>query len=193
MGALAAGAVLAGGAQAAKETTVEVTMAGRAYQPTELTVGLGQTVVWKNLSLTHHTVTSTTGVFESSSISPRESYSVTFTKSGTFDYECLIHPTMKGSVVVLDLAPGTLQLRLSARRTGHGVVAVARVRAARSGPVLLQTRSGGVWQTVAHGTLSAQGEATLTLPRPDRRFLRAALPAHLGQPRLLSRTERSPA
>jgi plastocyanin len=59
VGALAAGAVLAGGAQAAKETTVEVTMAGRAYQPTELTVGLGQTVVWKNLSLTHHTVTST--------------------------------------------------------------------------------------------------------------------------------------
>lgn len=185
--------MLAGGAQAANETPVEVTMVGRAYQPTELTVGLGQTVVWQNRSITHHTVTSTTGLFESSSIAPGESYSLTFSKPGTFDYECTIHRTMKGSVVVLDLAPGTLQLRLSAHRTGHGVVAVAHIRAARSGLVLLEARGGGVWHTVAQGVLDSQGERELTLPRPAHRILRVALPAQFGQRQELSRTERSPA
>jgi plastocyanin len=190
---LAAVAVLVGGAQAAKETPVIVAMAGRAYQPAELTVGLGQTVVWQNQSITHHTVTSTTKLFESSSIAPSESYSVTFSNPGTFDYECTIHPTMKGSIVVLDLAPGTLQLRLSTRRTSHGAVAVAHIRAARSGPVLLQVHSRGAWQTVGRGTLNAQGQAAVTLTRPARRFLRVVLPAHLSQPRELSRAERSPA
>jgi plastocyanin len=191
--ALAAVATLAGGARAANETPVEVTMVGRAYQPTELTVGLGQTVVWQNQSITHHTVTSTTKLFESSSIAPGESYSMVFSKPGTFDYECTIHPTMKGSVVVLDLPPRTLQLRLSARRTSHGAVTVVHIRAARSGPVLLQARGGGAWQTVARGTLGAQGQATLTLAQPAHRLLRVALPAQLGQPRELGRAERSPA
>jgi plastocyanin len=190
---LAAAVMLAAPAHAANETPVEESIVGRAYQPAALTVGRGQTVIWQNQSITHHTVTSTTGLFGSSSIAPGESYSVTFSNPGTFDYKCTIHPTMKGSVVVLDLAPGTIQLRLSARRTGRGVVAVAHIRAARSGPVSVQARTGGAWRTVARGTFDAQGEATLTLPRAAKSVLRAALPALLGQPQELSRTERSPA
>jgi plastocyanin len=191
--ALAAAALPTVGAQAAQEAPVGVEIVGRAYQPSELTVGLGQTVNWQNRSITHHTVTSTAGVFESSSIGPGESYSVTFSKPGTFDYTCTIHPTMKGSVVVLALAPGTLQLRLSARHTSRGAVALAHISAARSGPVLLQARIGGAWRTVAHGTLDAEGQATLALSNPARRSLRVALPAQFGQPRELSRPERAPA
>ena len=192
---LATLALLAGGARAAQEAPVIVTMVGRAYQPSELTVGLGQTVVWANRSITHHTVTSTTGLFASSSIAPGESYSLTFSQAGTFDYTCTIHPTMKGEVVVLDLAPGTLTLRLTSRHTAHGALAVAHVRAARSGPVVLQVRddAGGAWRTVAHGTLDAQGRATIAVREPGHGTLRALLPAALGQPRELSRGERSPA
>lgn len=192
--ALALAALLAGGAvQAAQEAPVEAAIVGRAYQPPALTVGLGQTVVWQNRSVTHHTVTSTVGQFDSGSISPGESYTLTFSKPGTFEYRCTIHPTMKGSVVVLDVAPGTLRVRVTAKRTGHGAEAVVRVQAARAGAVLLQARGKDAWQTVAHGQLDSAGEATLTLAHPARRLLRVALPATLGQPRQLSPAERSPA
>ncbi len=190
---LAAVWLLSGDALATGETPVVVQTVGRAYLPVELTVGLGQTVVWQNRSITHHTVTSTSGLFESSSIAPGGSYSETFAKAGTFDYECLIHPGMKGSVVVLDLPAGKIELRLSVRRSAGTAVTVAHVSATRSGPVLLQARGGGGWKTVARGVLDTQGEATLTLARPDHRSLRVALPAELGQPQALSGAKRSPA
>jgi plastocyanin len=189
---LAFAAFLTGGAAAAEEPPVSVAMVGRAYQPGQLTVGLGQTVVWQNQSLTHHTVTSVAGLFDSGSIAPGAAYSMTFSHAGTFDYTCTIHPTMKGSIVVLDLAPGTLELRLSARHSASGVLAVAHVQAARSGTVLLQAGGGGSWHTVARGTLDAQGQATLTLAHPADRSLRVELAPGLGQPRELSRAERSP-
>jgi plastocyanin len=186
--AVALVATLVGGAAAATGPAVSVPIVGPAYQPGQLTVGVGQKVVWQNHTHSHHTVTSVVGLFNSGPLSPGSTYSITFTHPGVFRYKCLIHPTMKGTVVVLDLAPGTLRLRLSAR----GGVAVAHVQAARSGPVQLQASSGSSWLTVASGRLDTQGQATLILANPAHRSLRVELPAALGQPRELSRAERSP-
>jgi plastocyanin len=189
---LTAATLAAGGAQAATEAPVGVPIVGRAYQPSQLTIAAGQTVVWQNRSITHHTVTSTTGLFNSTSISPGASYSLTFSDPGTFNYECTIHPGMRGSVTVLAVPAATLQLRLSGRRTGRGTAAVAHVLAARSGPVLLQARRGGAWRTVARGTLDAQGVATIVLANPAHRTLRVELPAQLGRPLQVSAGKRSP-
>jgi plastocyanin len=190
-------AALLGGATAgaAEEAGVRVSIVGRAYQPTQLTVGLGQTVTWRNESLGQHTVTSVAGVFSSGVMNGGSSFAVTFMKAGTFDYSCTIHPTMKGSVLVLPIAPGTLQLHLSTRHLSQGKALVVHVQAARgSVGVLLQSAApGGRWQTTVRSKLSAAGLATLSLTKPAHRRFRVVVVASDGAPRLVSRVVRSPA
>ena len=52
-----------------------------------------------------HTATSTTGAFDSGDLAQGESFSVTFTTPGTYDYFCTPHPTMTGQIVVQAAAP----------------------------------------------------------------------------------------
>jgi len=42
----------------------------------------------------------TTGIFDSSIIDAGNSYTHTFDSAGTFDYYCIVHPWMIGSVIV---------------------------------------------------------------------------------------------
>ena len=75
-----------------------VTIAGFAFEPTELRVAAGTTVTWSNTDPTSHTVQ---GVgFDTGVLEPSTSGSLTFEFAGTFDYLCAIHPTMQGRVVV---------------------------------------------------------------------------------------------
>jgi plastocyanin len=183
-------AIAAGGAASANVAIVD-----RAYQPAGLTVGLGQTVTWRNESLDKHTVTSVDGLFNSGVIDTGGSYSITFTKAGTFDYKCTIHPTMHGSVLVLAIAPGTVQLRLSTRRAAHGRAVVVHVLAARAqaGVLLQAAGAGGRWQTIARSHLDSAGAATLTTSGATRKRLRVVVLAGAGAPRLISKVVRTPA
>lgn len=63
-------------------------------------IGVNNTVVWTNNDDAPHTVTSTSGAFDSGLVSPGQSWNYTFTYPGTFDYYCTIHPWMKGEVIV---------------------------------------------------------------------------------------------
>jgi len=63
-------------------------------------IGVNNTVVWTNNDNVTHTVTSTSGVFNSGFIPPGQSWNYTFTYPGTFNYYCTIHPWMKGTVIV---------------------------------------------------------------------------------------------
>jgi plastocyanin len=63
-------------------------------------IGVNNTVVWTNNDNVTHTVTSTTGVFDSGLLPPGQSWNYTFTYPGTFNYYCTIHPWMKGTVIV---------------------------------------------------------------------------------------------
>jgi plastocyanin len=191
LGLTALGCATAG---AAGEADMRVLIVGRAYQPSQLTVGLGQTVVWRDESFGQHTVTSVDGLFNSGVMSSGSSFTMTFAKAGTFDYVCTIHPTMKGSVIVLPIAPGTLALHLSTRRRSHGETLVVHVQAARGGVgVLLQSAGpAGHWQTTVRSHLSSVGVATLSLTSPAHRRLRVVVAAADGAPRLVSRVVRSP-
>lgn len=73
------------------------------YYPSSLTVKTGTTVTWRNDDVQlSHTVTSTTGVFDSKNLDRGMVYSFKFTKAGKYPYTCTYHPYMKGMVIVTD-------------------------------------------------------------------------------------------
>ncbi|MDA4128939.1 MAG: cupredoxin family copper-binding protein [Thaumarchaeota archaeon] len=71
-----------------------------AYSPGNFTVKAGSTVTWSNGDSNVHTVTSTTGAFDSGNMNSGDTYKHTFTQPGTYQYICTIHPNMKGTIVV---------------------------------------------------------------------------------------------
>ena len=73
-----------------------------AYNPNPAVVSPGATVVWTNSDSVPHTVTSTTGVWDSGVIPPGGTFSRVFNTQGTFPYFCAIHgaAAMSGSVIV---------------------------------------------------------------------------------------------
>ncbi len=74
------------------------------YEPQDISVSIGTTVKWINEDNTIHTVTSgspeggMSGVFDSSIIDGGNSFEYTFDSSGMFDYYCIVHPWMIGSI-----------------------------------------------------------------------------------------------
>ena len=70
------------------------------FAPMSLTVKAGTTVTWKNLDEEPHTVTSEEGLFRSGGLDEDETFSFTFTKPGTYKYDCSIHPQMHGTIIV---------------------------------------------------------------------------------------------
>jgi plastocyanin len=70
------------------------------FEPANIAVNPGDTITWTNEGAHPHTVTSDDGQFDSETLMPGESFSVTFEGAGTFPYHCEIHPSMTGSVTV---------------------------------------------------------------------------------------------
>jgi plastocyanin len=85
---------------AAPVATSSVTIKGFAFGPAAITVKVGTTVTWTNMDQDAHTVTAKDGSFGSQAIDTGGSYKFTFTKAGTYDYLCTIHPFMTATVVV---------------------------------------------------------------------------------------------
>lgn len=80
-----------------KVHTVEIRL--MKFQPAELIVQKGDTVVWINHDIVAHDVTEESGKAWTSSLIPvGKSWSLVVTQSA--DYYCSIHVVMKGKVVV---------------------------------------------------------------------------------------------
>jgi amicyanin len=89
------------GTAAAKPVAADaVSIRGFAFGPQVVTIARGTTVHWTNQDSEAHTVTSDTGAFNSPVMQPKDTFSFTFTKPGTYSYHCTIHPFMTGKVVV---------------------------------------------------------------------------------------------
>ena len=71
-----------------------------AFAPAKLTVPAGSTVTWTNRDEEPHTVVANDGSFHSPGMGSQATFSFTFSKAGTFDYVCSIHPFMRATVVV---------------------------------------------------------------------------------------------
>jgi plastocyanin len=79
----------------------------KPYDPSPLTVKAGTSVTWTNKDSSIHTVTSglpekgdVGTLFDSSLISPGNTFVHVFDKQGTFDYSCTLHPFMHGQIIV---------------------------------------------------------------------------------------------
>jgi plastocyanin len=80
-----------------------VTIKNMAFTPSQITVKKGSTVTWTNQDSIAHTVTddlADAGGPNSGNIQPGGTYSFTFDKTGSFQYHCTIHPSMRGTIVV---------------------------------------------------------------------------------------------
>ena len=75
-----------------------VTIINFSFSPKEITIKPGDTVIWTNNDSVTHTVT---GIgWGSNNLTLGQTYSKVFDTVGTFTYNCSIHTSMTGSVVV---------------------------------------------------------------------------------------------
>ena len=76
------------------------------YDPTVLDISVGTTVIWDNVDNTMHTASSGTpeggldGAFDSDIMSAGDTFEFTFNDAGSYDYYCILHPWMVGTVNV---------------------------------------------------------------------------------------------
>ena len=76
------------------------------YSPADITINVGDTVDWINVDTAAHTVTGgspadgPSGVFDSSLVMASANYVFTFDDVGSYDYFCMVHPWMVGTVTV---------------------------------------------------------------------------------------------
>lgn len=92
-------AALSLGGVAASAKTVEVNIENMKFDPPAVTVAAGDSVVWINKDIVPHTVTAGRS-FDSQMINAGARWSFKAKKKGHFDYKCLFHPQMLGSLEV---------------------------------------------------------------------------------------------
>jgi plastocyanin len=98
-------------AEKAKPTPAPVKVAARvrrttikniSYLQPKISIAVGTTIEWTNNDPLPHSVTAVNKSFNSGLIQPGKSYRHTFTKAGRYDFFCMPHPFMKGTIVVTE-------------------------------------------------------------------------------------------
>jgi plastocyanin len=198
----------------AAETTVSIV--NSHYKPTPVTVSLGDTVTWVNEGFLLHNVTAANGEFASGTLSGGQRFSMRFTKPGTFEYVCTIHPGMSGKVIVsgqssgedgsgggqpstpmqTSAPAGTAHVSLKLVKAAGGKRHMTRIEVASTRPggqVLLQiySREHFAWIQVAHATLGASGGASFWLRAQLHREVRAVVVGGPGEGPSISSALRS--
>jgi uncharacterized protein YjbI with pentapeptide repeats/plastocyanin len=81
------------------------------YLPSTLVKEIGLSVIWANNDTSPHTVTSgspgdgPSGYFDSGLMMGDDSFEFPFEEEGTFDYFCMVHPWMSGTVIIVPETP----------------------------------------------------------------------------------------
>jgi plastocyanin len=79
-------------------STSQVLIKDFKFQPQQITINKGDSIVWTHPGTASHTVKFSDS--ESPVLKNGGSYSKMFSQAGTFNYECGVHPYMKGTVIV---------------------------------------------------------------------------------------------
>jgi plastocyanin len=93
-------------------TAVEknVAIADFSFTPQNITIGVGDTVIWTNNGPSQHTVTSDSGLeLESPVLDVGQNYSHMFGSEGNFSYHCSIYPTLMNGTVFVQMKNVTNQ------------------------------------------------------------------------------------
>jgi len=111
---------------AAFAKTENVSIVDFAFSPQNITIDVGDTVVWTNNGVAPHTATSGTscptgdGKWDSGVLSNGQSFSFTFTQAGTFPYFCTIH-CFTGTVIV-NAAQSTIPVPTTFQTFSHPAI-----------------------------------------------------------------------
>lgn len=70
------------------------------FHPATLEVPAGTTIIWVNADDVPHTVRSTEDLFRSEALDTDDTFEHLFSKPGTYEYYCGVHPHMTGTIVV---------------------------------------------------------------------------------------------
>jgi plastocyanin len=84
------------------ERSVKVEIVDFAYDPEPARVETGGKVIWQNMDSAPHTATADDGSFDTGTLEEGKLKSESFKEPGTYTYFCEIHPTMHGTVEVVD-------------------------------------------------------------------------------------------
>lgn len=84
------------GGNGANEAAVSIQ--GFAFSPSAVTIKAGGSVTWTNLDSAPHSISSAT--FSSPTLPAGETYKHLFAEPGTYAYNCGIHQSMEGTVIV---------------------------------------------------------------------------------------------
>jgi plastocyanin len=89
-------------APASAPAPARVEIAAFAFGPSPVRINVGQTVTWTNTDAVTHSIQDTSAVATPASpgLAQGDSFSIVYSKAGTFSYICGIHPSMEGSVEV---------------------------------------------------------------------------------------------
>ena len=89
-----------GGSTAAAVSDSTVSMLDNSFSPEPVTVPAGTTIIWTNSGRMPHTSTSKDGLWDSGLMKAGQSFSFLFDKTGRYEYVCIFHPDMVGTVNV---------------------------------------------------------------------------------------------
>jgi plastocyanin len=81
-----------------------VSIVDLTFEPSIIEVERGSTLTWANDDSVPHTATAADGSFDSGVMMTGDTFSQAFDTPGTYDYFCAIHPSMTGTVVVVEPA-----------------------------------------------------------------------------------------
>jgi plastocyanin len=84
------------------ERSPKVEIVDFAYDPEPVQVETGGKVIWQNEDSAPHTATADDGSFDTGTLEEGKLKSESFKEAGTYTYFCEIHPTMHGTVEVVD-------------------------------------------------------------------------------------------
>jgi plastocyanin len=114
--------------------TTSVSITSKSFTPSVVTIPAGETLTWTNNDTARHQVVANDGSFSSPVLAAKQSYSHTFRTGGSFGYHDGLHPTLRGSVTVIQqrtvwitssgFVPPTMSIR-----TGQAVTWVNKTNA----------------------------------------------------------------
>ena len=130
----------------------------QSYVPATLTVGPGQIVTWVNQDTVDHTVSSSLSTGPHSNVMlPGDRYSFTFDSPGTFNYFCMLHTNMTGTVTVVPTASGAGTTTTTASTTSQPTTVAQSTTTQTQASNLPSTGPGDVIVLFAAAALSGAG------------------------------------
>jgi plastocyanin len=171
---MAAAAATALAPPAAAQADQVISMPGKYFSPSRLTVLAGEPVTWRNDDVITHDVAAL-GAFVSGPLAGHASYGHAFPAPGEYTFRCTIHPFMTGAVsvaaVILQAPDGPVLAGDGVQLTGRAPVGTPRVGIERS-------VDGGPWEdTGVAGVPDGQGAYSVLVPAAEGASFRAVVAA----------------